>query len=276
MAGDYWRDSTQSGGPVNAGGAFSGAIQTVNLLKFGRQGLFQAPSGAVANASVGRLFIPQHAGLQLLPQDQPNEATPDPSDTKAPCSQQTTPVFSATYRKFEAPMPASGSDNAGGCPNKYAVDESYLGQLIGFQTNNPSEVNTPDHLDSTLWNGTANSKMIFWEAYEEVLWKAAIKKGTGPSALPLSTTNYFSSTGGRYQKNLNYWGNELHRRRTTLAIAAPTEPNLADPFPTVHSVTFDKDLSPGEIKRYYFINPARCATATGAKYGTIVVTGVAK
>ena len=118
--------------------------------------------------------------------------------------------------------------------------------------------------------------MIFWEAYEQVLWKAAIEKGTGARALPLSTSNSFSSISSDYQKNLNYWGNELHRRRTTLAGAAPTEPNLADPFPTVHSVKFDKDLSPGEVKRYYFINPARCATSTGAKYGTIVVTGTAK
>jgi hypothetical protein len=273
VAGDYWRESTQVGGPVNASGSYSGTIQTDNLLQFGRQGLFATPSGTAPDASVGKLFIPQHAGLQLLPQDQLNDATPDPVDTKPACSQQTTPVFSAAYGKFEAPMPVSGSDNAGGCPNQHAVDESYLGQLTGFQTNNPSEVNTPDHLDSTLWNGTANSKMIFWEAYEQVLWQAAIEKGTGSSALPLSTTNYFSSMGSDYQKNLNYWSNELHRRRTALASAAPTEPNLADPFPTVHTVTFNKNLSPGEIKRYYFINPARCATATGAKYGTIVVTG---
>jgi len=263
VPGDYWRESTQSGGPVNANGSYSGIIQTVNLLKFGREGLFMRASGAVPNASVGKLFIPQHAGLQRLPQDQ----------LLAPCSQQTTPVFSAAYGKFEAPMPISGSDNAGGCPNQQAVDESYLGQLTGFQTNNPSEVSTPDHLDSTLWNGTANSKMIFWEAYEQVLWKAAIEKGTGPSALPLSTTSSFSSIGSDYQKNLNYWGNELHRRRTTLASAAATEPNLADPFPSVHRVAFNENLSPGQVKRYYFINPARCATATGAKYGTIVVTG---
>jgi hypothetical protein len=113
--------------------------------------------------------------------------------------------------------------------------------------------------------------MIFWEGYEKVLWQAAIEKGTGASALPLSATNYFSLMGSDYQKNLNYWGNELHRRRTALATAG--EPNLADPFPKVHSVTFDKPLNPGEIRKYYFINPARCSTAAGAKYGTIVVTG---
>ena len=89
----------------------------------------------------------------------------------------------------------------------------------------------------------------------------------------MSTTNHFSSISSDYQKNLNYWGNELHRRRTALASAAPTEPNLADPFPTIHTVTSDKNLKAGEIKKYFFINPARCSTATGAKYGTIVVTG---
>jgi hypothetical protein len=261
-ANDYWRDSTQTGGPVDATGAYKGVIQTVNLLQYGREGRFQTQSDVIGNPSVGKLFIPQHAGLQLLPQDQ--------SALLTPCRQQTTPVLSS-FGKYEAPMPTSGSSNGGGCPNEEALDESYRGQLSGFQTNNVSEVNTPDHLDSTLWNGTANSKMIFWEGYEKVLWQAAIEKGTGASALPLSTTNYFSSMGSGYQKNLNYWGNELHRRRTALTVAA--EPNLADPFPAAHSVTFDKPLNPGETGKYYFINPARCGTATGAKYGTIVVTG---
>ena len=96
----------------------------------------------------------------------------------------TTPALSATYGKFEAPMPTSGSGNGGGCPNEEAVDESYLGQLTGFQTNNLTEVNTADHLASTLWNGTSNSRMIFWEAYEPVLWQAAIENGTGARLSP--------------------------------------------------------------------------------------------
>lgn len=61
--GDYWRESTKSGGPVNASGEYNGVIQTVNLLQFGRQGLFQAPSGSKLNYQVGHLFIPQHAGF---------------------------------------------------------------------------------------------------------------------------------------------------------------------------------------------------------------------
>ena len=259
VAGDYWRESTQSGGPVRNDGTYSGTIQTERLLQYGRQGLFLTPlrSGG-GNASVGKLFVPQHAGLQILPQDR----------GLAGCSQQTTPLL-APNGKYQAPMPTSDSDSGPGCPNPWAVDAGYLGQLIGFQTNNLSAVNTPDHLDSTLWNGTANSRMIFWEAYEPVLWKAAVEKGTGPGALPLSTTNHFSSMGSGYQKNLSQWDFELHSRRR----GASNDPNTANPFPLIHSVTFNEDLSPGETKSYYFISPAHCAASGGAQYGTIVVTG---
>ena len=111
VAGDFWRESTKSGGPVDASGAYSGVSQTVNLLEFGRQGLFMTQPGSLPNASVGKLFIPQHAGLQRLPQDQ----------LLGRCRQQTTPVFSAAYGKYEAPMPISMSDNGGACPNQYAL-----------------------------------------------------------------------------------------------------------------------------------------------------------
>jgi hypothetical protein len=266
---DFWRDSTATGGPTNGSGVPKGTIQTERLLMMGRNGLFLTQMGNVPSNAVGKLFIAQHAGLQKLPWDQ---------GFGYDCSQHTTPVYNVTTGKYEAPVPSAGSDGNPGCPNPWAIDESYLGQLSGFQTNNLSAIVTPDDLDSALWNGTVNTRMVFLEAYEQVLWRVAVEKGTGSLALAMSATNHYASMidpahPSAYTKNLHDWANELHARRSAEALAQPSQPGIAEPYPTVHSVTFDEPLNPGDTRTYYVINPTHCAAAVGPKYGTITVTG---
>ena len=270
--------------PVSVGAGFPGANdQTVEALNNGQAGYFV--DLVYQNLTEGKLFAAQHAGLQPLPQD-----TVDESGAPFPeCPQHQALTLNASSNKYAAEVRAPGtyssvlSDTHYGsstshCPNRWATREGYEGQLSGFQTNNLTGVNTIDHVDSTLWNGTVNSNMIFWEGYERLLWRILRTKGSGPFAPPLSELGYYPNHNGalpgtedQYRKNLSQWGQELHRRRDVIASQNPGSPHMADPHPRNYVFGFNQDLNAGEVKSYYFINPATC---TGAgSYGTITVTG---
>ncbi len=241
--------------------------QTQDALDSGQLGNFKriladgSPDVAAGgDPDAAALFAVMHAGLTLKP-----EAT---------CpQQQIQTLVNGTYEALlRAPNTYAGGygSSTSGCPNKWATREGYEGQISGFQTQN--DLVGPDDLSSALWNATINSNAVFFEAYEGVLWRAKQERGTRV----LSTTAAGFSADVAHRKSLAQWTAELHKRRRTIAGYAENAENrhMKDPFPTSYEFTFKKNLAPGAVETYRFINPAaRCAAGTLAS-GRITITGL--
>lgn len=234
------------------------SIQTETNLQEGRDGRFVDPLGAASDTVAGKLFVPQHSGIGRLPEDDGHPA----------CSQHQA-VDPATM-KASFPIPAGTPGDGGvGCPNKWAVNEGTLhDQIMGFQTNNAKEVALPKDVESSLWDLTINSNGVFIELYEERLWEIFQTLGAGATA-PVLDPGRTSLVGNPapFSKNLYAWANELHDRRKQLVT---TNPNQADPFPTIYEHTFSQPLNWGQT--YYYINPSKCLSGRASSVGSISVT----
>lgn len=281
------------------GGRYPDGTETAeDVLESARNGEFGAPTiPGFVNLSIGKHFVPQHSGLQPLPQEQ-LELSYKLDSTSEICEQQSwsmgggglPPKFAAgAVGPFRAVFPMV--DSAGlpvttslqinhhynGCPNSWIVEEGALPVgngpplLTGFQTTN--NVRNLEMVESALMNLVYNTNGVFVELYEDVFWRARVQKGVGSGAAPLSSTatrglgglcEYTDAAGNPdsrfcYSKNLSQWSEELHLRRliATNAVNLGVYPSFADPHPTSHSFTF-VNPNPGVPIDYYLINPARC------------------
>jgi hypothetical protein len=242
-----------------------GTIQTETILQEGREGRFIDPLGSLNDLVAGKLFVPQHSGIGRLPDDVGT----------APCSQHVA-VDPVTQRAlFPIPVGTSG-DKGSGCPNTWAVEQGTLfSQIMGFQTRNPSELDSlpgaqSPGVESALWNLTINSNGVFIELYEQPLWEISHSLGTGAAAAVLdpSRTGLQAGNPAPFSKNLSTWSEELHDRRKTLV--DPTNPHLHDPFPSFYTHTFSKVIAKPET--YYYINPSKCSmTMDPNRVGQITV-----
>ncbi|MCP3138168.1 hypothetical protein [Pyxidicoccus xibeiensis] len=266
---NYFRDD---GGSVGSG--FPGSSeQTEAVLEFGRQGRFAQPGDPNTigdDAATGKLFVSQHSGLQVHPRDQ---------GSAQDCLQSVVhPLLVDANGKNYFGHDASGlvplmSGVGSGCPNSWAAEEGYLGQLIGYQTTNSTI--EPGELDSALWNMTAASNAMYFELYEEAAWAVGHTRGTGPAAAVLDTEGYHPAQGAAWQKNLHEWGQQLHQRRKAIALQQGASfPNMTAPYPTSHAFQFTAPLAAGDVNEFWYINPGRCTTSTSAApYGHIRVIG---
>lgn len=134
-----------------------------------------------------------------------------------------------------------------GCPNRWALEQAQLGQVIGWQTNNASGVANPRELDSALRNAWDNSPGIYVEAYEDRLWEADRQGVLDPAG------------SGR---TLAQWAEQFHARRRTL------HAGLGDPLPLVHRHTFQRTAGMVGEQRYAYARPAACGSGP---VGTVVL-----
>jgi hypothetical protein len=247
------------------GGRFpAGVEQSETVLDQAGNGRFVNPAspGAVDRIT-GKLFVPQHNGLQPLAQEQVDLGYVDPaSDPSDECKQQVRRMAVLPPGQYVAEFPIVDDDvstsPAGGCPNQWIVHQGldqdvvsvplnlpppappqitivYPPQLTGYQTSN--KVRSLPHIESALFNLVYNTNAVFVELYEDAIWRVAITRGSGPSAAPLddpaaplrtpnNVCDQFGAAVGSdlcYSKNLHHWSEELHRRR---AIAATLWENL--------------------------------------------------
>ncbi|MBK8257207.1 MAG: hypothetical protein IPK82_31605 [Polyangiaceae bacterium] len=239
--------------------------QTETILREGREGRWTEPvSGAYTYTYGGRAFMASHQALDVLPQDRVIPA--------AACSQQAIIDVAAGTNLGSPVFPISAAaSGAANCPNKWAANEGILyGQNTGFQTTNSIE--TPDQVDSTLWNLTANTNATYYENYERVFWRLAneVNPGTGPTRAVLDAS---PTIAGAVAKNLSKWGDVLRWRRYKLSTFEPQNVHMMDPFPTTWQRTFSKDLPAGQIEYYYYINPRVCSGITPSRHMRIKYIG---
>lgn len=161
--------------------------------------------------------------------------------------------------------PAPGT-NGGGCPNWWAYQAgatffpgTTYGQIIGYQTNNVSEVNSPLTLHRTFQNAWNNSSATFLEIYEAVHWKA---RYTNFGILNMGQGEPLQTIAG--------WRDLLHGRRNSVF---PTTV-LPSTSPAEHRVVFTRTALPGVMQKHYFINPAGTTCASNsAAWGSVTVGG---
>lgn len=194
------------------------AEQAETILDEGGNGRFGDPTSPTsADRVAGKLFIPQHSGLQPLAQERVDlDYSPFASDA---CLQQSATIdslaaglpvdiFGAYVADFPIPATAHAStlSQAKGCPNHWIVDQgkdqdsvtftisippappvqftiTFPPQLTGFQTSN--KVRDAAHVESALFNLTYNTSAVFIELYEDAIWRIGITRGTGKLAAPL-------------------------------------------------------------------------------------------
>ncbi len=215
------------------------------------------PAVGYADRVAGKLFVPQHSGIQPFPQERfvlGYAGTSTPSG----CAQQLLKLpapaaLVATVGAWVAGFPmaptaiSTGLNDPlrAGCPNEWIVDQGkdrdlqsappagaipilYPPQLTGFQTTN--KVRSIAHVESTLFNLVYNSNAVFIELYEDAIWQIGRTRGTGPGAVALDdpgapvrlATVYAAYTAcdpavSCYSKNLSQWAEELHLRRAKAA-----------------------------------------------------------
>ncbi len=201
---------------ADPGGRYpEGVEQSEQVLKRGRNGAFGNPANpAFVNQSLGKLFVPQHSGLQPLPAEQLELAFQLVGSADV-CEQQSTrtaaplplpPQFApGAVGATMATFPMTSSDPAigvvnqvseitaayNGCPNRWIVREGAIPvpngppMLTGFQ--NVNSVHDLDDVESSLMNLVYNTNGVFLELYEDVFWRASTLRGSGPGAAPLST-----------------------------------------------------------------------------------------
>ncbi len=238
-----------------------GLEQTLTVLQEGREGRFTDPTGGAADPVAGRLFVPQHSGLSRLPED----------DNQPACDQAVTVDAATQTALFPIATGTSGDRDHVGCPNPWAVEEGTLhSQIMGFQTQNPTGVFSPEDLESALWNMTINSTGVFLEIYEQVAWEIQHTRGSGEAASVLDANRgNLLGNPAPYSKNLSTWAEELHSRRKELV--DPSQPHLADPFPGFYQHTFSGAITAPVT--YFFVNPSKCGqTNDPARVGQITVT----
>lgn len=223
-------------------------LQTETILRQGQQGLFSEELSRPDAMAIGAFFVAQHSGLLPLPND---------LDQSSRCVQQQ--VVGADKRaKFPLTYQGNIPNIDDGCPNPWAVRHGlFANQITGFQTTNVlGGVNSPEKVESALWNLTLNSNAVFIELYEERLWQIFKLLRSGSLAGVLDPTR--ASLNGNpapYSKNLYTWGEELHSRRRQWIVNNPQR-NLPDPFPEIYDFTFSpRTLAP---RTYYYINPSQC------------------
>jgi hypothetical protein len=265
--------------------------QSVTVLDEAGNGRFHdLTSITQINRVVGKLFVPQHSGLQPLSQERAALNYAPVASVK--CRQQvgTRNLIIAPYYpevgQYMADFPilesqAVSTDRAG-CPNHWIVNQGkdqdsnplfkFPPQLTGFQTTN--KVRSIPHVESTLFNLTYNTNAVFIELYEDAIWRIAITKGTGPSALALAGPGSSIRTPGNpnnvcdptlcYSKNLSQWAAELHVRRIEAAalwskLQGISYPALEAPFPSTYQFTFQNTGVTAQV--YSYINAGRCDPA---------------
>jgi hypothetical protein len=252
--------------------------QTIDALNGGQLGNFRKvnPDGSPNLAAGGdpdasALFAPMQAALGPIPVD---------AVTGLDSCLQALPT-ALVFGKLQGLVATPGtmstnlnsySNASSGCPNKWAAREGYEGQIIGYQTKN--DLASSDELSAALWNATLNSNAVFVEAYEAVLWRAEQERYLGNAVLSTVAAGYASVV--ERQKGLGDWTRELHQRRRAIAgfAANALVRHMNDPFPDSYTFTFKKDLAPGAVESYFFINPAgRCASGALSS-GRINVTGI--
>jgi hypothetical protein len=197
----------------------TGVAQARQVMDEAGNGRFAAASLVGVDHVAGKLFVPQHSGLQPLPQEKSALRFSDPAAPALPgCNQQLAtldtaaagfpaPVIDAVGAKVAAfPIAPTTNADGAGCPNPFIVDQGknrdnalftpfpnlpmftffvdYPPQLTGFQTNNG--VISPVHVESTLFNLVYNSNAVFIELYETAIWQIGRSRGTGQTALALS------------------------------------------------------------------------------------------
>ena len=182
--------------------------QAESVLAEGASGRFGNPAiPGYVDAAAGKLFVPQHSGIQPLPQERIDPVYEALGSIK--CAQQLVrtappavlPAGIGALGPYIAAFPiaagttVSGLSTTDGCPNKWIVDEGILDvgsqtppQITGFQTTNA--VRTIDAMESALFNLVYNTNAVFIELYEDVIWRAALEKGTsGDAVVPLVLSN---------------------------------------------------------------------------------------
>lgn len=214
----------------NSGTRYPGAhAQAETILAEAASGRFADPYGAAGGNDhlAGKLFVPQHSGLQVLPQERVDlgYATEPTTD---PCLQERARLdVTGVWWTWAAnavggivadfpipnfhPISELSDPLTAGCPNRWIVEEgtdhhyravtvSLPGgpgpvqllvptppQLTGFQTTNA--VRSPAHVESALLNLTYNSNAVFVELYEDAVWRIGTLRGTGPSAQVIDADN---------------------------------------------------------------------------------------
>lgn len=302
---------TAASGNLAAGARYPGATeQSETVLAQAASGRFGDPATPnYANDAVGKLFVPQHSGLQPLSQERVE--LDYAGGASAECTQQlariTPPAllpagigalgpYVAAF-PIRAGTPVSGLNDAAGCPNEWIVEEGIrdIGvntppQLTGFQTTNA--VHDLDDTESALFNLVYNTNAVFVELYEDAIWRSALEKGTSGDAtppLPLSSRApgslcQYTTAGGVlsdelcYSKTFPQWAEELHYRRAVVAelyrlavVLGFAGPNgyVALENPFPTEHSFTFNNGTLVAKTFYFINPDKCNSAT------VDVTGVA-
>ena len=185
----------------------NGAEQTETILNQGR-------------INHGTRFVVAHNGLQRKPADCPGSGVH--------------PII------MDPKFHYVGS----GCPNRWVLEQSALGQLTGFQTTN--DLQTEADVDSALQNAWDNSDGIYVELYE----RNASQARTG--VLPSGNT-------------LAQWAEHFHERRRT------SFPAIPDPFPMSYRHTFMRSRTSGEPQELYFVNGSKCAVGAAGNYGVITL-----
>jgi hypothetical protein len=235
-----------------------GAEQTETILAEANLGRFVDPYGSDEDLDAGGLFMPYHNGLGQLPEDL---GLPG-------CTNARPVIFGAGPPRADFPIPdgtwfqwSAGTS----CPNKWVVNASTLdGQITGYQTNNTTQINTIEHIESTLWNMTINSNAVNLEIYEGLAWQIYHRAGTGP--IDPSRTQLGAANPAPYSKSMRQWNNELHERRSVLADGDQDSP-FAEPFPDEWEHTFQ-----GGRATYHYINPAACSnTSDPDRVGVVTV-----
>jgi cysteine-rich repeat protein len=218
--------TAQDLGELVPGRRYPGGVeQAEEVMDQAGDGHFTAPLtvGSVDRVA-GKLFVPQHSGLQPLPQEKADLGfTTPPIVPLLACDQQlatrdsteptaTQPAWPAAVTALvgryvaDYPVaPAATSSNSGGCPNPYIVDRGkdrdhaaytpYPNQpWFTYDIDYPPQLTGfqtnngvigPAHVESTLMNLVYNSNAVFIELYETAIWNLGRTRGTGPSAIAL-------------------------------------------------------------------------------------------
>jgi hypothetical protein len=201
----------------DTGGRYpQGSAQSEAIMDQGGNGRFGNPaSQTYADRVTGKLFVPQHNGLQVLAQERVDLEYSD-QDSQGSCRQQRGRVNIAPAgqpAEYVAGFPILGDDPVStlatrkGCPNQWIVNQGsdqdvvrfavqlppplpptevtivYPPQLTGYQTSN--KVRSLPHVESALFNLVYNTNAVFVELYEDAIWRIGVTRGTGASAAVL-------------------------------------------------------------------------------------------
>jgi hypothetical protein len=132
-----------------------------------------------------------------------------------------------------------------GCPNRWVLEQSSLGQVTGFQI--VAGITNLGDLESTFANQWDNSDGVFLEIYEGNALSAELQ------GLPSG-------------KRVGDWAEQFHERRRE------TVPSIPEPFPLTYSHTFTRTAaSDSGPQVFYYLDPARCSTGDATHYGSIAI-----